>query len=805
MTHPLIHTMRASLLAIGVLFFACPAAPQTENSLRFSESATPYQWDNVVIGGGGWMVAIVAHPKIPDLLWLGSDVSGPWKREPGSDRWRAQAWNHWSPRNVSGIGGMALDPRDGNTVYVERGDPNGDSKKGLFVTRDGGKTWSLALNKYSLSNAGPARKWGPSIVVDPNNPDVVYWGTFRDGVWRSLDAGKTWSQVMPPPPLAAGQKPDVLDPGVRCLAIDPRTKVEGRSAIVYASLEVKSVPAKPAVGKPAETLLSDAVCGIYRSTDGGNSFVQLAEFNALPGHPKSVRHMACGTDGTLLASHEAGLARLDAGGWKNITPSVATAFEQGALAVHPAHPQEVLFIARSKPKGQGKYYHQSLFRSRDGGRTWNWVSNDEEISVSEALPWNKKMPIASSGSGLAFDPHHPGRAYLLDAFMVYQTDNVWAERPVFRALWQGVDNTVVLTLCTPPASKDGNAPVLLSGLGDIRGFRHADIHQPPTVYVEPPAGKVTDWVTNVTGYDYCEGNSAVIMCAKHDDRMRPGQVLLSTDGGKTWKQTTDPLGKNYGGAKIAVSARWDGSTDTLKAVLAPGNGQLPHYTRDGGKTWAVCKAADGTDLKTFSYLNHPFSFSQYLAADRVDGDAFYLYRFSGEFWVSRDGGATWKRKDFKKTNAVIWDSKSPMSIQAAPGRAGEVWAALADFGIRRSRDFGETWESLPGIVQSNKLEDLKVSDTGRPCLVTFGAPAPGKPANEPTVFVFARLRGEDPHSLLRSSDIVAEKLSDMTWQRVQKWEFGGILPNMMRGSRQNFGQIFTSGSDHGVIYGEPSK
>jgi photosystem II stability/assembly factor-like uncharacterized protein len=796
----------AALLSLGAMLQATPAAAQTAPGLKFTEAAAPYQWDNVVIGGGGWMVALAVHPQIPDLLWLGSDVSGPWKREPGRECWRAQAWNQWTPRNLSGILGLALDPREGSTVYVERGDHEVGGRQGLYVTRDGGQTWTLALNKFSWSNAGPARKWGPSIAVDPNQPDVVYWGTFRDGVWRSLDAGKTWQQVLPPPALAAGQKLDALDPGVRCVAIDPRQKIDGRSAIVYASVDGKNPPAKPPADKPPEALLPDTVRGVYRSTDGGNSFTQLREFNALPGNPKAIRHMACGTDGTLFVSHEAGLARLDADGWKNVTPPPASAFEQGALAVNPANPQEVLCIARSKPKGQGKYYHQSLFRSRDGGATWNWISNDDgQIVVGEALPWNKKMPVPSSGSGLVFDPLHPGRVYMLDAFMVYRTDDIWAEKPVFNAQWQGVENTVVLTLCTPPAAQDGSAPVLLSGLSDIRGFRHADIQQPPSVYVQPGTGASVDWTTYVTGYDYCEGNPAVIMCAKHDERMGPGKVLLSTDGGQQWRQVTDPIGRNYGGAKLAVSARWTGSTDTLKAVIAPGNGQLPHYTRDGGKTWVVCKAADGSALKTFSFLPHAYSFAQYVAADRVDGDTFYLYRFSGAFWVSRDGGATWHETDIKKRNAVIWDSKSPPTIQAAPGRAGEVWAALAGFGILRSRDFGETWAALPGLVQSNKNTDWKNPDDGRPCLVTFGAPAPGRPANEPTVFVFARLPGDATHSLLRSSDIAAEHLADMTWTRIQKWDFGGILPNMMQGSRQVFGQLFMSGSEHGIICGQPPK
>ena len=85
------------------------------------------------------------------------------------------------------------------------------------------------------------------------------------------------------------------------------------------------------------------------------------------------------------------------------------------------------------------------------------------------------------------------------------------------------------------------------------------------------------------------------------------------------------------------------------------------------------------------------------------------------------------------------------------------------------------------------------------------APRAGKPANEPTVFVFARLPGEETHSLFRSSDIAAEKFSDMPWERVQKWDSAASCRDMMQGSRQKFGQIFMSGAEHGVIYGEPQR
>ena len=302
--------------------------------------------------------------------------------------------------------------------------------------------------------------------------------------------------------------------------------------------------------------------------------------------------------------------------------------------------------ASPSPLARGNIITSRFSVPATAAETWNWVSNDDgQTVVDETVPWNRKTPVPASGSGLAFDRFHPGRVYLLDAFMVYQIDDIWADKPVFRALWKGVENTVVLTLCTPPESPDGTAPVLLSGVADIRGFRHADIRRPPSRFVEPTESVEYDWNTYVTGYDYCEGNPAVIMCASMTSECAPARCCSPLDGGQTWKLVTDPLKRNYGSAKIAVSARWSGTADSLKAVLAPGDGQSPRYTRDGGKTWAVCKAADGSDLKAFSPINHAYCFARYLASDRVDGETFSLYHHAGAC-SSRETAARrgWKRE-----------------------------------------------------------------------------------------------------------------------------------------------------------------
>src|SRR6185436_19275254 len=124
-------------------------------------------------------------------------------------------------------GNIKIDPRNTDVVYVAAQGPlwseGGD--RGVFKTTDGGKTWNLVLSVGSGKDTG-----ANEVVIDPNNPDVLYasmWqrrrgvgqmigGGPEGGLYKSKDAGKTWAKVVNGLPTG--------DVGRIALGVDPKAK-----------------------------------------------------------------------------------------------------------------------------------------------------------------------------------------------------------------------------------------------------------------------------------------------------------------------------------------------------------------------------------------------------------------------------------------------------------------------------------------------------------------------------------------------------------------------------------------------------
>jgi photosystem II stability/assembly factor-like uncharacterized protein len=258
-------------------------------------------------------------------------------------------------------------------------------------------------------------------------------------------------------------------------------------------------------------------------------------------------------------------------------------------------------------------------------------------------------------------------------------------------------------------------------------------------------------------------------------------VLRSEDGGQNWKQVTDPLpGKNHGGAKIAISA-----TDPNRAVMLFGANNGLRFTSDGGQTWQMCRVA-GTNQPMPGFHPHDFAynFARFIAADKVDGNTFYAYRKEGGvLWTSRDGGATWSPA-CDLPDVEPHDDISPLNVVAVPGRAGEVWVALAGHGIYRSTDFGQNFTRVPQFRGS------------RPNLVSFGKPTPGRPDSESTIYVLGQAEGDAEIGFYRSTDM------GRTWQVIDRKLHGGNLGSTLSADRQNFGRIYVGSA--GIYFLQPN-
>ena len=183
------------------------------------------QWRDVGPMRGGRSFAVAGVASEPDTFYMGSVGGGVWKTE--------NSGRTWTPISDTGIpigsiGAIAVAPSDPNVVYVGTGEPDIRSQhsygNGMYKSVDAGKTWT----HVGLEDSQHIGR----IVVDPANPERVYVAVLghaydanaERGVYRSTDGGKQWKKVLM----------NVADPtniGAIDLAMDPKNP-----RVLYASL-----------------------------------------------------------------------------------------------------------------------------------------------------------------------------------------------------------------------------------------------------------------------------------------------------------------------------------------------------------------------------------------------------------------------------------------------------------------------------------------------------------------------------------------------------------------------------------------
>lgn len=155
----------------------------------------------------GW---VTIDPKNPSIVWVGTGENnnqrsvsygdGVYKSNDGGRTFR-----NVGLKLTEHIARIVIDPRDSNVVYVAAPGPlwKGGGERGLYKTTDGGRTWSESLIKVGEFTGCS------DVIMDPRNPDILlaathqrqrrYFGIIHggpeSGLWRSTDAGKTWTAV----------------------------------------------------------------------------------------------------------------------------------------------------------------------------------------------------------------------------------------------------------------------------------------------------------------------------------------------------------------------------------------------------------------------------------------------------------------------------------------------------------------------------------------------------------------------------------------------------------------------------------
>jgi hypothetical protein len=759
---------RISLLAaLAVTASLAIAAPPARLTTTAAAEAAPaeeqYDWRNVQIAGGGFVPGIVFNQTERDLIYARTDIGGAYRWNQSTGRWIPLLdWVGWDRWGHNGVDSIATDPVQTNRVYAAVGmytnswDPGNGA---ILRSTDKGNTWQTTNLPFKLGGNMPGRGMGERLAIDPNRNGTLYFGAPNgNGLLRSTDYGATWSKVTSFP--NAGDYAD--DPS------DPNGYNSHRPGVVWVAFD-KSTGSAGNTTQGIYVGVADKQNTVYRSTNGGSTWERvagqptgyLAHKGVLDPVNRVLYIATSDTAGPYSgAKGDVWKYSIATGTWTQISPIPSSSgddyFGYSGLTIDRQRPNTLMVAT------QVSWWPDVIFfRSTDAGATWtriwDWTSYPNRsfrytMDISSS-PWltfgaNPQPPEVTPKLGwmtesLEIDPHNSNRMMYGTGATLYGTTNLsnWdsGSQITIRPMAAGIEETAVLDLVSPPSG----AP-LISGLGDIGGFRHADLDAvPQTMFTQPV-------FTTTTSLDYAERNPSVLVRAGNftdADRPNDSHVAFSTDGGANWFQGTEPGGINEGGT---VAAAADGS----RFVWAP-RGTTPVYSVGFGNSWSQVSG-----LPTESTVE----------SDRVNAGKFYGFS-GGRFYVSTNGGATF-------TATAASGLPASAKFKAMPGREGDIWLA-GDTGLFHSTDSGASFTKLSTVTSARN--------------VGFGKAAPGR--TNLALFTVATIGGVS--GVFRSDDTGA------TWVRINddRHQYGN-MGEALTGDLRVYGRVYLGTNGRGVVYAD---
>ena len=624
------------------------------------------QWRLIGPFRGGRCVAVAGDPVNPLVFYHGATAGGVWKTYDGGTYWENVSDGFF---NTSAVGAIAVSDSDPNVIYAGTGEAclraDASYGDGVYKSTDGGKTWA----NVGLENT---RQIG-RIRIHPKDPDTAYvaalgheYGTNPErGVYRTRDGGKTWDLV-----LFKSDKAGAVD-----ISMDPNNP-----RILFAAIfEARRRPWNMQSGGPDS--------GLYKSTDGGDTWTDISEN---PGLPKGIK------------------GRI-------------------GVAISPPRPDRVWALIEAEDP------HGGLFRSDDGGDTWQRVSDKAEL---HRRPWYYSHVFA--------DTQDPDTCYCLDVQFWKSVDggHTFSEM----RLPHGDHHDVWLDPCNNSriiSGSDGGASVSLNG-GDSWS----------TIYNQPTASlfKVdTDNQFPYSVYGTQMDNSAIKVPSR------------SSEGAISWKDC-DTVGSSESGF-IAVRP------DDPNIIYSGANGSAPggggvqlRYDMRTRQTRNIHPWPDDRSGSPVKDIPNRFYFTYPIILSPHNPDTLYC---AGQFvYRSHDEGTSWERvspdltrNDQSKMQEI---SGGPLSTDSggtadysgvifafaeSPREEGVLWAGTDDGLVQITRDGGKSWQ------------DVTPSDLPEWTLVSSIEPSPHDSATAYFAGTKYKLHDHKPY-LFKTNDY------GKTWQKI---------------------------------------
>ena len=568
----------------------------------------------------GRIVGIAVHPKDPAVIYVAAASGGVWKTENAGASWQPI----FDGQGSYSIGVVTLDPRDPKVVWVGTGENNSQRSvgygDGVYKSIDGGKSWK----QVGLERSEHIGR----IVVDPRDSNVVYvaaqgplWGPGGDrGLYKTTDAGATWSKVL-----------SVSDhTGATDVVIDPRNP----DVLVAATYQRRRHFFTLVNGGPESAL--------HRSTDGGKTWTKVTS----------------------------GLPSVDLG--------------RIGLAISPVNP-DVLYATVEAADGRG-----GIFRSRDNGLTWE-KRNDFD---SGAMYYSQ----------ITADPADVDRIYVMSVFAQVSDDGGQTLRNLGER-WKHVDNHVIWI--------DPAHPHHYYVGGDGGLYESWERGRSWTFVANLPVTQFYDIdVDSSQPFYYVYGGTQDNFSLGGPSRTRSNHGILNEDwfvtqGGDGFVSRVDPTDPN-----------------TVYAELQ--HGVLVRFDRRTGERIGIQPQEGRGEPRLRWNWDAPFIISPHSPRR--------LYIAANKLFRSDDRGNTWKAVSGDLTRQVdrnklpvmgrVWGPDAVAKNQSTAfysnvsalaeslKREGLLYAGTDDGLIQVSEDGGRTWrknESFPGVPKDAYVSRLVTS------------------------------------------------------------------------------------------------
>lgn len=630
---------------------------------------------------GGRVMAVAGHPTEPMVFWFGTSGGGVWKTDDGGTTWRNVSDGYFKRASV---GALAVADADPTVLYVGLGEcglrSNTTHGDGVYRSEDGGASWQ---HRGLAPTQNIAR-----VRVHPRDPDLLYVAAFghrfgpnaERGVYRSRDGGKHWEQI-----LYRGEGAGAID-----LTLDT-----ANPRVMYAAFwRAQLSPWVDTIRGPGS--------GLFRSTDGGDSWTELTERPGFPSGPLgrigiTASPVRPGRLWALIDAPEGGIYRSDDGGdswtWLNDNRNfLVRPWYFGHIVADPQNADTVHVPGRK------------LWRSVDGGRTYRQVNvpyvDQHDLWID---PRNtRRMILGNDGGGaVSFNGGETWSSLVNQPTAeIYRTaaDNHFP----YRIYGSQQDNS---TLCLPSRSDRG--PVTQFDWYDVGGGESGFIavrpDDPDIVYSSDLPGlgvtrydhrthqlrEIAPWAEPGSGEGgklrYRFNWSVPVVVSPHPPHalyIAANQVFRSTDEGSSWSVISPDLTRDAE-AKIAAPDE-HGSSGENDAVHYCTISSFAESAVQPGVLWA------GSD--------------------------------DGLIHLSRDNGASWA--DVTPDGLPAW---STTQVEASPHQPGCAYVAatnhmLDDFRpyIFRTNDYGASWEAIVEGIPSDEFVRVVREDPARRGLLYCG-------------------------------------------------------------------------------------